>query len=111
MRVGESGETGLVRGNGPTRDLLLELVSRPALDQGAVKPGDIVVTSGYQGGIYPAGVPVGRVEKVQLASRGTSYTISVRPFVRFSQLDIVSVATSAAQVVEAPPAPTPGAGP
>jgi rod shape-determining protein MreC len=109
VRVGESGETGLVRGNG--RDLELKLVSRPALDQGAVKPGDMVVTSGYQGGIYPPGVPVGRVEKVQLASRGTSYKIIVRPFVRFSQLDVVAVATSIAKVVEAPPSPTPGAQP
>jgi rod shape-determining protein MreC len=106
VRIGESGETGLARGTGG-RNLELELVSRAALDQGAVKPGDIVLTSGYQGGIYPAGLPVGRVERVDLAARGTSYTISVRPFVRFSQLDIVSVAVSAAEVIEAPPTPTP----
>jgi rod shape-determining protein MreC len=98
-----------VRGNGPRSDLLLELVSRPALDQGAVKQGDMVVTSGYQGGIYPAGLPVGRVEKVELAPRGTNYTILVRPFVRFSQLDILSVVISTAPVLEAPPSPTPGA--
>ena len=110
VRVGNSGETGLVRGNGPRSDLLLELVSRPALDQGAVKDGDMVVTSGYQGGIYPAGLPVGRVEKVELAPRGTNYTILVRPFVRFSQLDILSVVISTAPVLEAPPTPTPGAG-
>jgi rod shape-determining protein MreC len=108
VRVGNSGETGLVRGNGPRSDLKLELISRPALDQGAVKQGDMVVTSGYQGGIYPAGLPVGRVEKVELAARGTNYTIFVRPFVRFSQLDILSVAVSTSQVVEAPPSPTPG---
>jgi rod shape-determining protein MreC len=106
VRIGESGETGLARGTGG-RNLELELVSRAALDQGAVKPGDIVLTSGYQGGIYPAGLPVGRVERVDLAARGTSYTISVRPFVRFSQLDIVSVVVSSTEVIEAPPTPTP----
>lgn len=106
VRIGESGETGLARGTGG-RNLELELVSRAALDQGAVKPGDIVLTSGYQGGIYPAGLPVGRVERVDLAARGTSYSISVRPFVRFSQLDIVSVAVSSSEVIEAPPTPTP----
>jgi rod shape-determining protein MreC len=106
VRIGESGETGLARGTGG-RNLELELVSRAALDQGAVKPGDIVLTSGYQGGIYPAGLPVGRVESVDLAARGTSYSISVRPFVRFSQLDIVSVAVSSSEVIEAPPTPTP----
>ena len=39
------------------------------------------------------------------APRGTSYTITVRPFVRFSQLDIVAVAVSRTEVVEAPPTP------
>jgi rod shape-determining protein MreC len=105
VRIGASGETGLARGTGG-RNLELELVSRSALDQGAVKPGDEVLTSGYQGGIYPSGLPVGRVEDVHLAARGTSYTITVRPYVRFSQLDIVSVAVSTGEVIEAPPSPT-----
>jgi rod shape-determining protein MreC len=108
VRIGESGETGLVRGTSDPRVLRLELVERGALDQGAVKPGDVVLTSGYQGGIYPEGLPVGRVEKVQLARRGgPDYTILVRPFVRFSQLDIVAVTLSATEVIEAPPTPTP----
>ena len=106
VRIGESGETGLARGRGGA-NLVLELVERGALDQGAVKPGDTVVTSGYQGGIYPEGLPVGRVEKVSLAERGTSYAITVRPFVRFTQLDVVSVAVASSEVIEAPPSPTP----
>jgi rod shape-determining protein MreC len=105
VRIGESGETGLASGTG--RGMELELVERGALDQGAVKPGDTVVTSGYQEGIYPDGLPVGRVEEVELAARGTNYTITLRPFVKFSQLDVVSVALSAAEVIEAPPTPTP----
>lgn len=105
VRIGQSGETGLVRGTGG-RNLQLELVSRTALDQGAVKPGDVVVTSGYQGGIYPSGLPVGRVESVDLAVRGTEYTIFVRPFVRFTQLDILSVIVGSAPVIE--PSPSPG---
>jgi rod shape-determining protein MreC len=108
VRIGESGETGLVRGTGNRRALRLELVERGALDQGAVKPGDVVLTSGYQGGIYPEGLPVGRVEDVELAKRGgPDYTITVRPFVRFSQLDIVAVTVSTTEVIEAPPTPTP----
>lgn len=106
VRIGESGETGLVRGTGG-RELSLELVSRTALDQGAVKPGDVVVTSGYQGSIYPAGLPVGRIDKVTLAPRGTSYTITVQPFVRFSALDVVSVIVGTAPVIQASPTPTP----
>jgi rod shape-determining protein MreC len=110
VRIGESGETGLVRGTGG-RELSLELVSRAALDQGAVKPGDVVVTSGYQGSIYPPGLPVGRIDKVALAPRGTSYTITVQPFVRFSALDVVSVIVGTAPVIQASPTPTPSRSP
>jgi rod shape-determining protein MreC len=105
VRIGSSGETGLVRGTGGGR-LSLELVSRAALDQGAVNVGDVVVTSGYQGGIFPAGLPVGRVEQVTLAPRGVTYNISVRPFARLSQLDVVSVIVGTTEVIE--PEPTPG---
>ena len=101
VRIGTSGETGLARGTGG-RNVEIELVSRAALDQGAVKEGDTVFTSGYQGGIYPPGLPVGRVERVTLAPRGTSYSISVRPFVRLSQLDILAVAVGTEIVEEAP---------
>ncbi|HYZ92696.1 MAG TPA: rod shape-determining protein MreC [Actinomycetota bacterium] len=107
VRIGTSGETGLARGTGG-RNVEIELVSRAALDQGAVKTGDTVLTSGYQGGIYPPNLPVGRVESVTLAPRGTSYTISVRPFARLSQLDLLAVAVGT-EIVEAPPSPTPRA--
>jgi rod shape-determining protein MreC len=110
VRIGESGETGLVRGTGGG-ELDLELVSRAALDQGAVKPGDVVVTSGYQGSIYPPGLPVGRIDHVTLAPRGTSYTITVQPFVRFSALDVVSVIVGRAPVIQASPTPRPSASP
>lgn len=105
VRIGDSGETGLARGTGG-RELKLELVSRAALDQGAVKAGDDVVTSGFQGGIYPAGLPVGRVDKVTLAPRGTTYDITIRPYVRYSQLDFVSVIVGTAEVIEPEPSPT-----
>ncbi len=105
VRIGTSGETGLARGTGG-RNIEIELVSRAALDQGAVKTGDVVVTSGYQGGVFPPGLPVGRVENVVLAPRGTSYSISVRPFARLSQLDVLAVVVGT-EVVEAAPSPTP----
>lgn len=109
VKIGETGETGVVSGTGGSV-LLLELVSRAALDEGAVKKGDVVLTSGYQGGIFPAGVPIGRVEQVALASRGTSYQIIVRPFARLSRLDVVSVvvrpeAEAETEASPAPPAP------
>lgn len=91
VRIGDSGETALVAGTGG-RLLRLDLIDQSALEQNAVREGDLVVTSGHQGGIYPPGIPIGRVERVKLSARGTSYEILVRPFARLSRLDVVSVA-------------------
>lgn len=92
VKIGRTGETGVASGTGGGV-LRLELVSRAALDRKDVKPGDIVVTSGHQGGIFPQGIPIGLIDDVSLAQRGTTYEITVRPFVRLSRLDVVAVVT------------------
>lgn len=55
-----------------------------------IKIGDIVVTSG-QGGIVPKGLPVGRVLKVQMESGGFMKSATVRPSVRFDEVEEVFV--------------------
>jgi rod shape-determining protein MreC len=50
----------------------------------SVNSGDIIVTSGH-GGIFPAGLPVGR------ASRSDDGTVRVNPFVQFEKLEFVRV--------------------
>ena len=50
----------------------------------SVNSGDIVVTSGH-GGIFPAGLPVGRV------SRSDEGVVRVTPFVQFEKLEFVRV--------------------
>ena len=50
----------------------------------SVNSGDIVVTSGH-GGIFPAGLPVGRV------IRSDDGVVRVNPFVRFEKLEFVRV--------------------
>ncbi len=50
----------------------------------SVNSGDIIVTSGH-GGIFPAGLPVGRV------SRSEDGTVRVNPFVQFEKLEFVRV--------------------
>lgn len=107
VRIGETGETGIVGGTGG-RLLRLELVNRAALDGGDVETGDGVFTSGYQGGIFPPGIPVGRVDEVELAQRGTTYRILVRPFARFSRLDVVSVVLGVERTEERRPRTTRG---
>lgn len=90
VRLDRSGETGVVSGRGDEL-LLLELVSARALDEGGVKVNDLVLTTGREGGIFPAGIPVGRVERVDPAERGTTYRVLVRPFSPMTRLDVVSV--------------------
>lgn len=99
VRIDRNGETGIVTGTGRTL-LRLGLVDRDELDAGSVRKGDTVVTSGYQGGIFPAGIPLGVVEEVDLAERGTAYRILIRPFVRLSRLDVISVVSAQKRTLE-----------
>ena len=94
-RIGDSGELGLLRGNGDLSDdgrltmTTLDYTTRPA-------PGDTVLTWGSSRGVpYIAGVPIGTVEDVRTSARDSSATVSVRPFADFSSLDVVSVVTGA----------------
>ncbi|OGR87416.1 MAG: rod shape-determining protein MreC [Elusimicrobia bacterium RIFCSPLOWO2_01_FULL_60_11] len=57
------GELGLAQGEGPYLTVeYLELTSQ-------AKPGDLVVTSGF-GGIFPAGIPVGTLTRVEVSPSG-----------------------------------------
>ncbi|MBN1505036.1 MAG: rod shape-determining protein MreC [Candidatus Eisenbacteria bacterium] len=53
-----------------------------------LKTGDVVVSSGL-GGVYPAGLRVGRVTKVRVDQDSRESVIEVRPFVDFSRLAVV----------------------
>lgn len=87
-RLTATGETGVLGGAGGG-DLRLALI-----DAGApVGVGESIVTSGHDRGLYPPGIPIGRVTRVRPASDGLSKTARVRPFVDFSRLDIVEVLT------------------
>ena len=63
--------------------------------------GDEVVTSG-QDGIFPAGFPIGKVERFDRGGGTTFKTIAVRPAVNFSHLSMVLVLLDPPPVV-APP--------
>jgi rod shape-determining protein MreC len=93
-RLVASGETGvLARRN--EEDLLLDLISPEV----AVEVGETVVTSGYDRGIYPAGIPIGRVTKVSVSRDRLSKTALVRPYVDFGKLDVVLVLMESGEVV------------
>lgn len=79
----ESRDVGLLSGEGKKmlRIIYLDLDS-------TIKVGDTVVTSGM-GGIYPKGIPVGKVESVGKDKDGLHLYAMVSPFVDFSKLEEV----------------------
>jgi rod shape-determining protein MreC len=89
---------GIVKGSGA------QLLSfQPVRAGTAVRRGDPVVTQGYQGGVFPAGLPVGVVERVDPAGAASLVPrVAVRPYAALGALDVVAV------VVERPAPPARG---
>jgi rod shape-determining protein MreC len=80
-------------------DLSLDYVSRET----TVRPGDVVVTSGI-GGVYPKGLLIGDVTKVQKDPSDLYLRIAVRPTAQISGIEEVLV------LLSKPPTPELGAG-
>jgi rod shape-determining protein MreC len=85
-RLASSGETGIVEGQ-RDRDLRMDLISSDA----RVVPNEQVVTSGYQGGLYPPEIPIGFVSHEFTDPGKLNKTIAIRPAVNFSALQFVLV--------------------
>jgi rod shape-determining protein MreC len=85
-RLTNSGEVGVVTGRGQDEPRL-ELID-PTVE---VAHGEEVVTSGFDKGVYPLGIPIGRIGKAQEARDGLTQSATVQPFVDFTRLDFVRV--------------------
>jgi rod shape-determining protein MreC len=99
-RLSASRETGLIEGQ---RDELLRfnLVGPEA----EIVPNEIVETSGYQldegyTGIYPPGIPIGVVARVEHLEDGVTVRVLVRPNVNFSSLDTLGLVTGVPSLAE-----------
>lgn len=93
--VNESGVAGVVQpAVGNPNDLLLEYIRRG--DQIAV--GQTVVTAGSKSAryesLFPPGIPVGRVTKVDDQELDVYQRVHVKPFAQLRKLDIVQVLTN-----------------
>jgi rod shape-determining protein MreC len=86
--VQESRSMALAAGSAD-RDVRLEFLPQSA----SVKAGDTVLTSGL-GGAYPAGLLVGRVDKIEGGAAETFKRVTVEPAVRLASLETVAVLTS-----------------
>ncbi|HTY08722.1 MAG TPA: rod shape-determining protein MreC [Candidatus Edwardsbacteria bacterium] len=60
-----------------------------------IKPGDTIVTSGY-GQLFPYGLLLGVVDRVETNARSLIYQIAVRPALDVNALDYVAVVTGGA---------------
>jgi rod shape-determining protein MreC len=80
---------GIVEGQGNAEaPLLMRFVPRRAREE--IKIGDIVVTSGM-GGVFPADINIGRVNRVNTIEYETTLEIDVIPMIDFSRLEYVFI--------------------
>jgi rod shape-determining protein MreC len=86
-RIADRRDTGKIQGYGDNDRLSLELIG----SNSDVFQGDMVITSGYNEGIFPPSIPIGIVEEVIGDVRAPDHTIIVEPFVNFNELDYVLV--------------------
>lgn len=85
-RTARAGEVGTIEGRGGD-PMLLRLLD-PEAD---VEVGDEIVTSSYDEGVFPAGIPIGEVREVVDGEGRLTREAEVNPFVAYSQLHHVMV--------------------
>ena len=94
-RMATSGTVGVATGNGPGQPLRLDYISPPdpnnPSDPNKVNVDEAVVTSGLQGGRFPAGIPVGKIATVSTPPGAVQQEITVRPVVDLKRLQFVQV--------------------
>lgn len=96
-RSARTGEIGTIDGRGGDPMLL-----RPLEPEADLEVGDEIVTSAYQGGLFPGGIPIGTVAELGDTTSRLVRELTVRPFVDFTRLHHVLVVRSA-PVEEIPP--------
>lgn len=82
--IQETRVQGIVKGGGA--NFHMEYV----LKNSEVAEGDKIVTSGI-GGVFPKGVPIGTVSKVERSGRGMFQEIEIQPAADFSQLEYLII--------------------
>jgi rod shape-determining protein MreC len=82
-----NGATGILNGRGENDTLRLEGID-PNVE---VQKDDLVSTAGGVTSVFPGGVPVGKVAKVESNRGDLEQTILVEPAVDFSRLNLVKV--------------------
>lgn len=82
-----SGQLALAKGQGGGHRLLLELVA-PSVP---VHVGEVVTTAGLSKGLYPPGIPVGKVASVSYRPGELSQNVTLEPASDLGNLEFLSV--------------------
>jgi rod shape-determining protein MreC len=85
-RLSTNGETGVVQGQ-DQRELRYQLFDPEA----KVTIGDAVVTAGFRDSLYPPGIPIGTVTRLDPPRQSLSKIVFVTPYVDFTSLDHVLI--------------------
>jgi rod shape-determining protein MreC len=93
----EVGRSGVTSGNGEGEPISLNLVDKEA----EIDVGDRIVTSNFNGGIFPPGIPIGEVTGIGGDPRDSELDIDVEPFVDFSDLYVLEVLLGSGSTVAA----------
>jgi rod shape-determining protein MreC len=88
-RSATSGEVGVLDGRGGD-----PMVFRLLDPLATVEVGDPVVTSSFQGGVFPAGIPIGTVSAVGARTSPLVQEVQVNPYVDFTRLHHVLIVFS-----------------
>jgi rod shape-determining protein MreC len=87
QKPGHDSTTGIAQGRAGSRDIVVEDfdVEKP------VRVGDPIVTSGLENSVFPYGLPVGKVVKVERLEGGLGTRVRIRPYVDFDGVAYVIV--------------------
>jgi rod shape-determining protein MreC len=92
-RLAVSRYEGITEGQGnPESPLVMRFIQKRAGNE--INYGDLIVTSGL-GGIYPAGINIGRVSRVNYQEYEISMEAELEPLIDFSRLEYVFVIDTA----------------
>lgn len=87
VRIKGIDDTGTVTGNGESQNLTIDFIDTKK----RIREGSEVKTSGYDQGIFPAGILVGSVAEVAREDASVQREVEVAPSVNFKRLDFVLV--------------------
>ncbi|HEV2369686.1 MAG TPA: rod shape-determining protein MreC, partial [Acidimicrobiales bacterium] len=78
---------GVATGQGGGQPMRIDYVAPGS----AVHTGDVLVTSGLQGSLFPPGIPVGKVTSVSQPADALQETLQMKPVADLSSLQFVDV--------------------